>query len=84
MPRYTPTTTTISNRFQLHIPLAIRQQLNLTKPTTAEIWTDNDTICIRPHYSKIIELAGVLRDKKPVKDFDIDNMRDEIDYSNLP
>jgi len=87
MPRQTPTTTTITSRFQMHIPLAIRKKINLNRPTTANIWVEDDIIHVEPHYPKIMELAGVLRDKNPIMipglKEDLSNIRDFIDYSDL-
>ncbi len=75
------TTTTITPRYQIHIPVVIRKALKLTKHGKAEITAKNGVITIKPTpKSEVMKLAGSI---KVPKDIDIDNIRDQIDYSDI-
>lgn len=71
--------TTITPRYQLHIPVAIRKAVGMKKHGPAIIRADGNKIIIEPiKESPILKLAGTLKLKKKV---DLDNIRDYIDYS---
>lgn len=71
--------TTITPRYQLHIPVAIRKAVGLKRHGPAIIRADGNKIVIEPiKESPILKLAGTLKLKKKV---DLDNIRDYIDYS---
>ena len=73
------TQTTITPKYQLHIPVSIRKAIGLTKHGKAIIRADGGKIIIEPiKESPLLKLAGTL---KPKKKIDIDNIRDHIDYS---
>ena len=74
-------TTTITQKFQVHIPLAIRQAVGLTKPSQAKISAKAGKIIIEPQISPIIKSAGKYKDKQPKTQVNIDNIRDQVDYS---
>jgi len=77
-------TISITSKWQIHIPIAIRQKLNLTHPSQATIkTTKKGEILIKPKEGGVLSLAGILKGKKPIKPVDIDNIRDYIDYTNL-
>jgi len=74
-------TTSITSKFQVHIPLEIRKQLNLTKPTKAKIAVLDNKIIIEPLTKEtILDLKGKLKHPKGVE---IEKIRDQIDYSTL-
>lgn len=71
--------TTITPKYQLHIPVSIRKAVGLTRHGKAIIRADGNKIVIEPiKESPILKLAGTLKLKKKV---DLDNIRDHIDYS---
>jgi len=79
-----PQTINITNKWQIHIPVAIRKKLGLTHPSQATIKTTNKgEILIKPKKSGVLSLAGKYKGIKPVKPVDIENVRDYIDYSDL-
>ncbi|KKU71045.1 MAG: hypothetical protein UX97_C0013G0019 [Candidatus Beckwithbacteria bacterium GW2011_GWA2_47_25] len=74
--------TTITPRYQLHIPVSIRKAVGLTRHGRTVIRADGNKIIIEPvKESAILMLAGSLKDKKPTKKINIDKIRDYIDYS---
>ncbi len=77
-------TISITSKWQIHIPVAIRQKLNLTHPSQASIKaTSKGEILIKPKKGGVLSLAGKYKDLKPNKKIDVDNIRDYIDYSQL-
>lgn len=73
--------TTITPKYQLHIPIAIRRAIGLERHGKAIIRADGTKIIIEPiKESPILKLAGVLKGKKPTKEIDIERIRDYIDY----
>ena len=80
MPQVTATTT-ITPRYQVHIPVKIRKALNLTTHGKAEITAKNGEIVIKPaKKSEFMKLAGSI---KVPTNIDIDRIRDYIDYSDI-
>lgn len=81
--RQVTATTTITPRYQVHIPVKIRKALNLTHHGKVEIIAKNSEIIIKPiKKSKVMSLSGSLKTKLP-KNINIDNIRDHIDYSKI-
>lgn len=72
--------TTITPKFQVHIPVAIRKKAGLTKHGKAIIKTEKKKIIIEPIEEKkgILSLAGKYRVKKPIP---AERIRDYIDYA---
>lgn len=73
-----PELTTITPKFQVHIPVSVRQKVGLTKHGKAEITTEGDKIIIKPLGSRFMALAGRYKVKKPIPAEDI---RRKINYS---
>lgn len=74
-------TTTITPRYQVHIPVAIRKAVNLTTHGKAKIIAKDGIILIKPApKSEVMQLAGSLKIPQSV---DIKNIRDQIDYSDI-
>lgn len=73
-------TTTITPRFQVHIPVSIRKKVGLTKHGRAIIKAERKKIIIEPVDEKksILSLAGKYRVKNPIP---AERIRDYIDYS---
>lgn len=71
----------ITSKWQVHIPVDIRNKLKLKKPSQAEIYIEKDKIVLKPKKSKILELGGSLAGIKPTKPINLDRVRDYIDYS---
>ncbi|MBI4129828.1 AbrB/MazE/SpoVT family DNA-binding domain-containing protein [Candidatus Roizmanbacteria bacterium] len=76
-------TVSITPKWQIHIPVAMRKQLGLTKPTQADVYVENNTLVIKPKKSKILQMGGSLQGIKPTRPINIDKIRDYIDYSDL-
>ena len=78
-------TAAITSKFQVHIPTQVREQVGIYKTTQAEIWAEDGIIKIKPKKQSILSYAGAFADRKPLdgKKLDLDQVRDEIDYSDL-
>ena len=74
-------TISITRKWQIHIPQAIRKQLKITKPTQAEIRADGDKIIITPKKGSILDYAGKYAEYSKGKNIDLNKIRDYIDYS---
>lgn len=76
-------TISITSKWQIHIPVAIRKKLGLKKPAQAKISVKDDVIVVKPQKSKILKMGGSLSAVKPTKPIDVDKIRDYIDYSEI-
>jgi AbrB family looped-hinge helix DNA binding protein len=76
-------TVSITPKWQVHIPVAVRKKLKLDKPTQVDVSVHKNKIVLKPKKSKIFELEGSLKGIKPTKPINIDKIRDYIDYSEL-
>ena len=74
-------TITITRQWQIYLPEEIRERIKLIRPGKANIAVKKDKIVIKPLKSKVLSLAGILANKKPVKKINLDKIRDYIDYS---
>ena len=74
-------TVTITNNWQLHVPLAMREIVGLKKPGVVTVSAKKGALVIKPKKSRILSLAGSLHHLYKKKPIDIDNLRDIIDYS---
>ncbi len=74
------TYTTITPRFQVHIPVAIREKIGLKKHGKAIIKAERKKIIIEPVKSDILSLAGTFKVKNPIP---AEKIRDFIDYSDI-
>lgn len=74
------TITTITPKFQVHIPVAIRKKAGITSHGRALIRTEKSKIIIEPIDEKkgILSLAGKFKVKKLIP---AEKIRDHIDYS---
>lgn len=72
--------TTITPKFQVHIPVSIRKKAGLTSHGKAKISVEKSKIVIEPIDEKkgILSLAGKFKVKKPIP---AEKIRDYIDYS---
>jgi len=70
--------TTITPKFQVHIPVEIRRKLNITTHGKANISVEKGKIIIEPIESKFMSLGGKYRTPKAMK---VETLRNEIDYS---
>jgi bifunctional DNA-binding transcriptional regulator/antitoxin component of YhaV-PrlF toxin-antitoxin module len=75
-------TISVTRKWQIHIPKALRGALGPTRPGQVKIRAEKGKLIISSSQSKILSLAGkfhkyYLKNKK----IDIDNIRDYIDYS---
>ncbi|HLB60375.1 MAG TPA: AbrB/MazE/SpoVT family DNA-binding domain-containing protein [Patescibacteria group bacterium] len=71
--------TTITSKFQVHIPVAIRKKIGLTKHGRAVIRVEKDKIIIEPKKApNILDLAGKFKVKNPIP---AEKIRDYIDYA---
>lgn len=72
---------TITPKFQIHIPVAIRKKAGFTFHGPVVIRADKGKIIIQKRKGKsILDLAGAFRVKNPIP---ADKIRDYIDYSDL-
>lgn len=74
------TQTTITPKFQVHIPVSIRKKAGITSHGKALIRAEKSKIIIEPINEKkgILSLAGKYKVKKPIT---VEKIRDHIDYS---
>lgn len=70
--------TTITPKFQVHIPVAIRNKIGLKTHGKAIIITEKKRLVIEPIKSGILSLAGKYKVKNPIA---AEKIRDYIDYS---
>lgn len=71
--------TTITPKFQVHIPVAIRKAIGLKKHGRARIWAKKKRIVIEPMESDFMSLAGKYWVKDPIL---VEKIRNYIDYSD--
>ncbi len=77
-------TATITPKFQIHLPVAIRKQAGFTHHGPVRIRADAGRIIIEKRKGKsILDLAGKYRPKGARVHIDLDNIRDYIDYGRL-
>lgn len=72
------TYTTITPKFQVHIPIFIRKQIGLKHHGRALISVTKKKIVIEPIKSDFLKWGGVFKVKKPIP---AEKIRDYIDYS---
>ncbi|MBI2086016.1 hypothetical protein HYT74_01615 [Candidatus Daviesbacteria bacterium] len=72
------TLTTITPKFQVHIPVAIRKKIGLKKHGRAIIRVEKKKIIIEPIKSDFLSLGGKFRVKNPIP---AEKIRDYIDYT---
>ena len=73
------TLTTITPKFQVHIPVAIRKKIGLTKHGRAIIRAEKKKIIIEPMEDDFLSLGGKYKVKNPIP---AEKIRDYIDYSD--
>ena len=73
------TLTTITPKFQVHIPVAIRKQMGLTKHGRATIKVNKKRIIIEPITSDFLSYSGKFKVKNPIP---AEKIRDYIDYAD--
>ena len=70
--------TTITPRFQVHIPVSIRRKIGLIAHGRAVIKAENSQIIIEPVKSKILSLGGKFQVSRPIP---AEQIRKHIDYT---
>ncbi|OGD83842.1 hypothetical protein A2572_02640 [Candidatus Collierbacteria bacterium RIFOXYD1_FULL_40_9] len=76
--------TTITPRFQMHIPVGVRKAIGLKKHGKAKITVKMGKMMVEPsNESSLKKLAGSLAGIKPTKKINIERIRDYIDYSDI-
>lgn len=70
-------TTTITPRYQVHIPSAVRREIGLTKHGRAHVYAEGARIVIEPSRESIISLAGMFSVKHPIS---AEKIRKAISY----
>lgn len=73
------TFTTITPKFQVHIPVAIRKKIGLTKHGRAIIRAEKKKIIIEPMEDDFLSLGGKYKVKNPIP---AEKIRDYIDYAD--
>lgn len=71
--------TTITPRFQVHIPVAVRKKVGMTKHGRAIIRTDKKKIIIEQVKSDFLSLGGKYKVKNPIP---AEKIRGYIDYAD--
>lgn len=74
-------TISVTSKWQIHIPKAVRQALKLTKPGRVEMRLDRNKLVLTPMESKILKLAGKYAKYAKAKKVNLEGIRDYIDYS---
>lgn len=72
------TLTTITSKFQVHIPVAIRKKLGLKTHGRAIIRVEKKKIIIEPVEDDFLTLSGKFKVKNPIP---AEKIRDYIDYT---
>ena len=75
------TTISVTSKWQIHIPKAMRHVFGKKKPGQVKIKTGKGKLVISPKKGSILDLGGSLHHLYKKKPIDIDNIRDYIDYS---
>ncbi len=70
--------TTITPRFQVHIPVAVRKKIGLKNHGRAKIRVENSKIVIEPVKSAFLTLAGIYKVPGTIA---AENIRSYIKYS---
>lgn len=70
--------TTITPKFQVHIPVSIRKKIGLKKHGRAVIRAEKKKIIIEPIKSDFLSLSGKFKVKNPIP---AEKIRDYIDYA---
>lgn len=76
-------TISVTRKWQIHIPKAMRHFLGAKKPGMVKIKAEKNKLIITPKRSSILDLAGSLHHLYKKKPIDIDNIREYIDYSKV-
>lgn len=75
---------TITPKFQIHLPKAIRQKAGFTEHGPVVVRADAGKIVIEKRKDKnILDLAGKYKRPKGASKIDVSRIRDYIDYSDL-
>lgn len=79
------TTISITNKWQIHIPIATRKTFGIDKPGMVNIKAKRGEIVITPQKKNILDYAGKYHYllNKNTKKINLDKIRDHIDYSDL-
>jgi len=74
--------TTITPKYQVHIPVEIRKEAGLTKHGRARIKAEGKRIIIEPipEEESFLALGGAFKVKNPIP---VEKIRDFIDYGDL-
>lgn len=73
------TLTTITPKFQVHIPVSIRKKIGMKKHGRAVIRAVKKKIIIEPIESDFLSLSGKFKVKNPIP---AEKIRDYIDYAD--
>lgn len=76
-------TIAITPKWQIHIPVSFRKALDLLTPGVMEIKLVRKEIILKPKASRILKAAGKYSHLKPIKEININRIRDYIDYSSV-
>jgi len=74
-------TVSITPKWQIHIPKAIREELKWDKPGQATMRIRDQAVEIKPEEDLIFKMRGRYKGRKPIKPINLDKVRDYIDYS---
>lgn len=72
------TLTTITPKFQVHIPVSVREKAGITQHGKAKISVEKSKIIIEPIKSKFMTLGGKYKVAKPIP---AEKIREFVDYS---
>lgn len=73
-----PAVTTITPKYQVYIPVAVRRKIGLKQHGPAKIHTEGQKIVIEPLESQFLALGGKFRVEKPTS---AEKIRSQIKYS---
>ncbi|OGK16015.1 hypothetical protein A2690_00995 [Candidatus Roizmanbacteria bacterium RIFCSPHIGHO2_01_FULL_39_12b] len=73
------TVTTITPKFQVHIPVHIRKEAGITRHGMARIHTEGKKVIIESITDDFLSLAGVFKVKNPIP---VEKIRQHIDYGD--
>ena len=58
--------TTITPKYQVHIPSSVRKEIGLVKHGRARVYAEGSRIVIEPARESLLSLAGTFRVRKPI------------------
>lgn len=72
---------TVTNNWQIHIPILARKKLGLKKPGLLKATVEKNKLVLTPKKSSLLSLGGSLKKTYQKNPINLEKIRDYIDYS---